>query len=365
MKRLAAAPEPSTMPPTGKDDRAMEPEASDRDLDCARRVLAIEAEAIHALERRLGRPFLDVIDALAACPGKVVLSGTGKSGDIARKIAGTLASTGTPAVFLDPVEAMHGGLGIIAPGDEAVTISNSGESSEGINFLFAAKRLGVRVITLTGDLESTMAANSDLVLDTSVAREACPLGLAPTASTTATLALGDAIAAVLMTRKGFKEDGYARLHPGGTLGRRLKQKVADVMRTGEQIPAVPIDAPLTEAVRAMTDVGNHGFTLVLAEDGALAGIITDGDVRRQVLRAADLVDPQGIPCRRVMTPRPRTIEPDAPLSDALQRMEVKGITSLVIVDTNSRPIGVVTLHDVLGRGKVLLMTNEETVPRSD
>jgi len=333
-------------------------EQGERDLACARRVLSIEAEAIGALRDRLGRAFLDVIEALAAGTGKVLLSGTGKSGDIARKIAATLASTGTPAVFLDPVEAMHGGLGVIAPGDAVVTISNSGESSEGINFLFAAKRLGVTTIALTGDLESTMAVNSDLTLDTSVTREACPLGLAPTASTTATLALGDALAAVLMTRKGFKEDGYARLHPGGTLGRRLKQKVADVMRTGEEVPVVGAGAPLAEAVRVMSDVGNLGFALVTADDGTLAGIITDGDVRRQVLHAADALDAKAVTCRQVMTPNPRAVEPDTILSDALQRMEVKGITSLVIVDTDSRPIGVVTLHDILGRGRVLLMTDE-------
>lgn len=329
-----------------------------KDLACARRVLTIEAEAILALRDRLGETFLKVADLLARCRGKVVLSGTGKSGNVARKIAATLSSTGTPAVFLDPVEAMHGGLGVIAPGDVVLAISNSGESSEGINFLFAARRLGVPVVTFTGDLESTMAVNSDLALDTSVAREACPLGLAPTASTTATLALGDALAAVLMTRKGFKEDGYARLHPGGTLGRRLKQKVADIMRTGADIPRVPADAPLSEAVRAMTEVGNLGFTLVTAPDGTLAGIITDGDVRRQVLHAAERIEPGSITCREVMTPHPRTIEPDALLSDALQRMEVRGITSLVIVDTDSRPLGVVTLHDILGRGRILLMTGE-------
>jgi arabinose-5-phosphate isomerase len=334
------------------------------DLECARRVLTIEAEAIAALRERLGKSFLDAVDALVACTGKVVLSGTGKSGTIAQKIAGTLASTGTPAVFLDPVEALHGGLGVIAPGDAVVCISNSGESSEGINFLFAAKGLGVRTITLTGDLESTMAVNSDLVLDTSVAREACPLGLAPTASTTATLALGDALAAVLMTRKGFKKEGYARLHPGGTLGRRLKQKVADVMRIGEQIPLVEVGAPLAEAMRTMSAVGNLGFTLVAGPDGRLAGIITDGDLRRLMSRAGASGDLNTIVARQVMTPNPKTIEPDALLSDALQRMEVKGITSLAIVDVESRPIGVITLHDILGRGRLILMTDEgERMPK--
>ena len=329
-----------------------------QDLECARRVLTIEAEAIVALRERLGQPFLDVVETLAACRGKVILSGTGKSGTIAQKIAATLSSTGTPAVFLDPVEALHGGLGVIAPGDVVVSISNSGESSEGINFLFAAKNLGVKTVTLTGDLESTMAVESDVALDTSVAREACPLGLAPTASTTATLALGDALAAVLMTRKGFKEDGYARLHPGGTLGRRLKQKVADIMRTGEQIPMVPADAPLIEAVRTMSAVGNLGFTLVSGPGGALAGIITDGDLRRLMSRAGAAFDLAATTARQVMTPNPKTIEPDALLSDALQRMEVRGITSLAVVDVDSRPIGIVTLHDLLGRGRVLLMTDE-------
>lgn len=330
----------------------------DRDLDAARRVLTIEAEAILALRDRLGQPFLDVVEALLACAGKVVLSGTGKSGNIAQKIAGTLASTGTPAVFLDPVEALHGGLGVIAPGDVVVAISNSGESSEGINFLFGAKRLGVKTITLTGDLDSTMAANSDLALDTSVACEACPLGLAPTASTTATLALGDALAAVLMTRKGFREEGYARLHPGGTLGRRLRQKVADIMRTGDQVPIVSADAPLTEAIHTMSEVGNLGVTLVTAADGTLAGIITDGDLRRLMSRSGGRLVSDLVTAGEVMTHSPKTVEPDALLSDALQRMEVKGITSLAIVDTDSRPIGLIVLHDILGRGRVLLMADE-------
>jgi len=333
--------------------------SSDAELACARRVLEIEAEAIQGLRDRLGQAFLDVVALLAACAGKVVVSGTGKSGSIGQKIAGTLASTGTPAVFLDPVEAMHGGLGVISPGDVVLAISNSGESSEGINFLFGARRLGVKIVAVTGDVESTMAVNSDLVLDTGVPREACPLGLAPTASTTATLAMGDALAAVLMTRKGFKEDGYARLHPGGTLGRRLKQKVADVMRTGDDIPAVRADAPIADAIRAMSDVGNLGFTLVTAAAGALAGIITDGDLRRFMRRVAGGAPPPSTTAGDLMTPNPRTVEPDALLSDAMQRMEVKGITSLAIVDTDSRPIGVITLHDILGRGRLLLMANDQ------
>ena len=321
----------------------------------AREVLQIEAEAILALRDRIGPEFEEVVALVLSCRGKVLATGVGKSGIVARKLAGTLSSTGTPAVFLDPVAAAHGDLGAVSKGDVLIAISNSGEATEVLNVVAASARRGAQVVAITGRGDSTLASRSSLALDAGVAREACPLGLAPTASTTAAMAIGDALAMVVMTRRGFQEQDYAALHPAGDLGERLSRRVLDLMRTGDRLPVVKESDTFADALNEMTQRDNLGVTLVVNGRGALTGIITDGDLRR-LFRQEKLEALHTQKVARLMKRNPRTIDLDATAKEALRLMESgKGqITSLAIVDSASRPIGIVHLHDILGRQEFMV-----------
>jgi arabinose-5-phosphate isomerase len=308
----------------------------------------MEAEAILGLSSKLSASFDRAIELLLGCTGKVVVTGVGKSGHIGSKIAATLASTGTPAFFVHPAELRHGDFGMMEERDLAVALSYSGETQEIKLAIDPIKRLGIKVIALTGDLNSTLASIADVALDTSVEREACPLNLAPTSSTTAALALGDALAIVLMQRKGFKTEDFARSHPGGNLGRQLLL-VHDVMRQGLQVPAVQLDTTYAE-VLCEVDTKKLGFTTVCDASGALAGIITDGDIRRaQVRYAADAFSKLA---HEVMTLNPRIVAATALAVEALKTMEKHSISDLLIVDGERRPTGVIHLKDLLKAGIV-------------
>ncbi|WP_447972413.1 KpsF/GutQ family sugar-phosphate isomerase [Nitrospira sp. Kam-Ns4a] len=317
-------------------------------IEHGRRVLEIEARAVRDLIARLDHRFEQAVRILYDCAGKVVVSGMGKSGLIGQKIAATLASTGTPAFFLHPAEGVHGDLGMLGRQDVFIAISNSGETEELLTLLPFVKRLSVPVIALTGRTGSTLAKNSDVVLDISVAEEACPLGLAPTASTTATLAMGDALAIALLQERGFKEEDFAQVHPGGVLGRRLLLKVRDLMHQGEAVPRVRQDAPAQEAILEMTSK-KLGMTTVVDQAGELVGVITDGDLRRFLEKGQDLA-------RSVAgdlgSKRPKTIGPDELATKALSMMEQHAITSLVVTDEPRRIIGVLHLHDLLKSGVI-------------
>ncbi len=318
-------------------------------IEEGKRVLAIEARAITNLIDRLDHRFAQAVDLLFHCQGKVVVSGMGKSGLIGTKIAATLASTGTPAFFLHPAEGIHGDLGMLARKDLLIAISNSGETDEVLKLLPSVKRLGVPVIALTGRPQSTLAKNSDVALDVSVSEEACPLGLAPTASTTATLALGDALAIALLQRRGFKEEDFAQFHPGGTLGRRLLLKVRDLMHQGEAIPRVPHTASLREAILEMTSK-KLGMTTVTESDGRLRGVITDGDLRRFLERGIDWTSSRA---GEVASKNPKTITPDDLAARGVQIMERHSITALIVVGgENQEVVGVLHLHDLLKSGVV-------------
>jgi len=286
------------------------------------------------------------VEVLHACTGKVVVSGMGKSGLIGQKIAATLASTGTPAFFLHPAEGIHGDLGMLARRDALVAISNSGETEELLKLLPFVKRLNIPVIAMTGRAQSTLAKNSEVVLDVSVPEEACPMGLAPTASTTATLAMGDALAITLLQKRGLKEEDFAQFHPGGTLGRRLLLKVRDVMHQGPAIPQVSSQASAHHAILEMT-AKKLGMTTVLDQAGHLLGIITDGDLRRILEKGIDLATATA---GDLATKHPRTIGPDELAAKALQIMEQYSITSLVVVEGAGPIAGIIHLHDLLKNG---------------
>ena len=316
----------------------------------ARRVLGIEAAAIAALAGRLGDGFADAIELIARCAGKVVVTGMGKSGHVCRKIAATLASTGTPSFFLHAGEALHGDLGMLERTDLVLAISNSGETQEILDLLPILKRLGLPLVAMTGGLDSTLARAADVVLDVGVAEEACPLGLAPTASTTATLAMGDALAVALLQHRGFRAEDFAALHPAGTLGRKLL-KVADVMHRGAELPIVREDTPFKETIVEMTSK-RLGLTGVVDVHGVLVGVITDGNIRRAFERLPDVQralarDLTTRARRDSMTGPPKTIDADALAAKALAVMEQHAITSLFVVDAAGRPTGVVHLHDLL------------------
>jgi arabinose-5-phosphate isomerase len=313
-----------------------------------RRVLEIEARAIQALVDRVDAKFVKAVDVLVQCKGKVVVSGMGKSGLIGQKIAATLASTGTSAFFLHPAEGVHGDLGMLARRDALIAISNSGETQELLQLLPYVKRVGIPVIGLTGRMNSTLAKNSDVALDVSVEEEACPMGLAPTASTTATLALGDALAVALLQRRDFKEEDFARFHPGGTLGRRLLVKVKDLMHTDSAIPMVQDSVGGMAAMLEMT-AKKLGMTAVVDQEGALVGVVTDGDLRRCIQRGDDLVN---MTARALATPHPKTIGPDELAAKAVEMMERFSITTLVVTEDGRTLHGVVHLHDLLKNGIV-------------
>lgn len=315
------------------------------DRERGKRVLEIEARAISALVDRLDQRFTDAVAVLARCEGKVVVTGMGKSGLIGQKIAATLASTGSPAFFLHPAEAIHGDLGMVTRGDTLLAISNSGETEEVVKLLPVLKRLNIPVVAMTGKLHSTLAKHSDVVLDVSVAEEACPLGLAPTASTTATLAMGDALAIALLEHRGFKAEDFALVHPGGTLGRRLLLKVSDVMHQGAAVPKVKATAPAREAILQMTGK-QLGMTTVVNRAGRLVGVITDGDLRRALEQGKDL---RKAKAADLGTKSPKSIGPDTLATAALELMERHSITSLVVLDGQTIR-GVVHLHDLLKHG---------------
>jgi len=319
-----------------------------RILALAERVLRLEAESIVALCPRLDERFVTAVELMRSCRGRVVVAGMGKSGLVGRKIAATLASTGTPAYFLHPAEGVHGDLGILGRDDVVLGLSNSGETDEMLGVLPQIKRLGVPLILLTGNPRSTLARQSDVVLDVAVREEACPMNLAPTSSTTAALALGDALAMALLDLRGLRPEDYAALHPGGTLGWRALFRVADLMHTGEAVPAVRETSTLRQAIEEMT-AKRLGMTTVVDAGGRLVGVITDGDLRRRQLAGASAL---AGPAAEAMTRTPRIVDGDDLATRAIGLMETYAITSLVIVDAEGRPVGIIHLHDIL-RSKIV------------
>jgi arabinose-5-phosphate isomerase len=311
-------------------------------LETARRVLRIEAEAIAGLVERLDATFDRAVETLLGCKGRVVVTGMGKSGLIGRKIAATLSSTGTPSVFLHPAEALHGDLGMVLAGDAVLAISYGGETAEIVALVATIKRLALPLVTLTGNPRSTLAAASDVVLDTSVREEACTLNLAPTASTAAAMAMGDALAIALLERRGFSHDDFAALHPGGRLGKKML-RARDLMHAAEAMPSVALEAAIPDVIYEISQKG-LGMTTVVDAGGFLAGIITDGDLRRLMQRRRG--ETFELRARECMTSDPVTIGPGEFASGALQRMEQRKITSVVVVDGDRRPLGVLHLHDL-------------------
>lgn len=310
-------------------------------------VLRTEAEGILKLADRIDGAFTEAIKLILESNGRLIVSGIGKPGIVGRKIVATLNSTGTRSLFLHPVEAMHGDLGIVGKDDLFLALSNSGETDE-LNILVPTiKRIGCKVIAFTGNTASTLAAHSDLVIDVGVEKEACPLGLAPMASTTALLAMGDALAAVLIHKRQFKSSDFKKFHPGGALGQRLLSKVSDIMLTGTHIPLVPDDASMTRAIQEM-DRPNLGVTFVVNNENVLVGIISDGDLRRCIVRKKPIYD---LSVKDVMTTGPLTTHPDTPAYDALNIMEQHEITVLPIVDAHGKVKGILHLHDILGKGE--------------
>ncbi len=312
-------------------------------LKSANDVFEIEGRAVLELEKRLDDNFIKAIEILYSCKGKVVVTGMGKSGLIGRKIAATLCSTGTPAVFLHPAESTHGDSGIITKADVVIAISNSGETGELLNLLPLIKRFGVPIVGLTGGVHSTLADKSDVVLDISVEKEACPLNKAPTASTTVTLAMGDAIAVCLLKKRGFSADDFLMFHPGGALGKGVLYKVEELMIKDSNLPISKEDDTFEAAVKFISDM-KLGCTLVVGKEGKLTGILTDGDIRRTILNHKIT---GGLLVKDVMTKNPRTIKGEELAASALALMEKHSITSLAIVDTEGFPAGLIHIHDLL------------------
>jgi arabinose-5-phosphate isomerase len=312
----------------------------------AREVIQIEAEAVQSLLDRLDENFVRVVEMLLACRGRAVVTGIGKSGLVGRKIVATLASTGTPAIFLHPVEGLHGDLGMITAQDVLMAISNSGETAEIISLLPSVKKIGAKIISLTGCPTSTLARESQIVIDVGVEREACPLGLAPTSSTTATLVIGDALAVALMRQRKFGEKDFARLHPAGSLGERLNLRVKDLMRPASEFPAISKESTVGEFLQAINRQGTD-FALIIHHDGSLAGVIADRDLRR-----GDIGSPR-FPSRRIgelMNPTVPTIDENSSAADAMRAIVEGNLVALPILDKEKRLRGVVTLRDFLNRG---------------
>ncbi len=330
--------------------KAFDENLMQRSMQLARETLAIEADAIRAVHDRLA---LDhsigrAVELVLACTGRVVVSGIGKSGHIARKIAATLASTGTPAMFVHPAEAAHGDLGMITPQDAFIAISYSGESTELMAILPIIKRMGTPLIAMTGNPASSLAVMADVHLDVSVEKEACTINLAPTASTTVTLALGDALAVALLDARGFKEEDFARSHPGGALGRRLLTHVRDVMRSGAAVPAVPLDATLSQALLEITEKG-MGMTAIVDADRRPVGVFTDGDLRRMIEKVQDFTQ---VMIRDVMHANPRRVRAEQLAVDAVAIMEEHRINQMLVVDADDKLVGALHIHD-LTRAKVI------------
>ncbi|HET9679422.1 MAG TPA: KpsF/GutQ family sugar-phosphate isomerase [Gammaproteobacteria bacterium] len=324
------------------------PTDSQRLQDLGREVLAIEAEALDALSQRIDTQFSQACDILLACKGRVVVTGMGKSGHIASKIAATLASTGTPAFFVHPGEASHGDLGMITGIDAVLALSNSGETAEVLTILPLIKRLGVPLVAMTGKPESNLARGADVHLDVSVAKEACPLNLAPTASTTTALAMGDALAVALLEARGFTQEDFARSHPGGSLGRRLLLHAEDLMHKGGAVPKVSADTPLRDALLEMTRQG-LGMTAIVDADNKVLGIYTDGDLRRTLDKQLDV---HTTPVGEVMTAAPKTGTPNMLAGETLAMMEKHKINALLIVDKDGVLVGALNMHDLLRAGIV-------------
>ena len=322
-----------------------------RALRLARDTFDIEARALLGLKARQGEGFGRACEAMLACSGRVVVMGMGKSGHVGRKIAATLASTGTPAFFVHPGEASHGDLGMVARGDVVLAISNSGESDELAAILPAMKRLGVTLVAMTGRADSTLARHAHITLDSAVDQEACPLNLAPTASTTAQMALGDALAVALLDARGFREEDFARSHPGGSLGRKLLMHVRDLMRSGADVPRVGPDTAFTDMLREMTGKG-LGFTAVADPQGCVLGIFTDGDLRRLIERGERGTDLRALRAADVMHSSPKLVRADALAVDAAEAMEQHRITSVLVVDASGRLAGALNSNDLM-RAKVI------------
>ncbi len=315
-------------------------------LNIAREVIRIEAEAVAALESRIDANFERAVNLLFDCKGRVIVSGIGKSGIIAQKIAATLSSTGTAAMFVHPAEAAHGDLGMVMPGDVVICISKSGTTHEFYLLISLFKRLEIPLIVMTANPHSPIAERAEVILDISVKREACPHDLAPTASTTATLAFGDALAVALLEKRHFTQDDFALRHPGGTLGRKLLLRIDDVMYTGDRVAAVGLAASLDEVILEITSK-RFGATCVVDENGKLAGIITDGDLRRLLRRKQDVHD---LAARQLMTPDPKSVHAGTLAAKVLEIMEEHDIMQMIIVDAEHRPVGMVHLHDLLKAG---------------
>ncbi|MDH5338178.1 MAG: KpsF/GutQ family sugar-phosphate isomerase [Rubrivivax sp.] len=320
----------------------------ERALRLAAETFEIEARALLGLAARQGTDFAQSVQAMLDCQGRVIVMGMGKSGHVGRKIAATLASTGTPAFFVHPAEASHGDLGMVTPGDVVLAISNSGESEELAAILPAVRRIGVTLVAMTGKPDSGLARHADWVLSSAVDQEACPLNLAPTASTTAQMALGDALAVALLDARGFREDDFARSHPGGSLGRKLLMHVRDLMRSGDAVPRVVPGADFNTLLREMTAKG-LGFTAVTGEDGRPLGIFTDGDLRRLIERGAEL---RSLTASQVMHPGPKLVRADGLAVDAAAVMEQHRITSVLVVDDDGLLVGALNSNDLM-RAKVI------------
>ena len=324
------------------------PEQQAHLLTLARQTLAIEAEAVLNMQQRLGESFVNTVQAVLSVRGRVVVMGMGKSGHIGRKIAATLASTGTPAFFVHPAEASHGDLGMVTRDDLVIALSNSGESDELSAILPIIKRQGMVLVAITGNSQSTLAQHATYVLDSSVDKDACPLNLAPTASTTAQLALGDALAVAILDARGFKADDFARSHPGGSLGRRLLTHVSDVMRHGDAVPSVMPEASFSDLMREMSHKG-MGASAVVDAKGHVLGIFTDGDLRRLIEKGQDL---RQLSAADVMHPKPNTIKDSALAAEAAELMELQRITSVLVVNAQNQLCGFVNSNDLM-RAKVI------------
>ena len=312
----------------------------------ARRTVQLEAEAVHSLAPRIGGGFVRACELILACQGRTIVTGMGKSGHVARKIAATLASTGSPAFFVHPGEASHGDLGMITASDVVIAISSSGSTAEVVTLLPLIKRLGIPLISMTGNPASPLAKSADALIDISVAKEACPLDLAPTTSTTVTLVMGDALAIALLEARGFTAEDFAFSHPGGALGRKLLLRVADIMHGGQQVPRVTEGSLLRHALLEMTEKG-FGMTTVVSDGDELLGVFTDGDLRRAGDQGVDI---NTVAVGEVMTRNCKTVSGESLAAEALRIMETRKITALVVEDDSHHPIGVIHMHDILRAG---------------
>ncbi|MEW6570859.1 MAG: KpsF/GutQ family sugar-phosphate isomerase [Nitrospirota bacterium] len=318
-------------------------------LETARKVLRTEADAVSSLIEKLNSDFGKAVEMIRDSKGRIVVTGMGKSGLVGKKIAATLASTGTPAFFLHPAEASHGDLGMVTDDDIVIAISNSGETDELKGLIPFLKRFNIKLISMTGNIHSTLAKSSDIIIDISVKEEACPIGVIPTASTTAAMAMGDALAIALLLKRGFKEENFAFFHPRGSIGKKFFVKVRDLMHTGENLPLIPPDTPMSRTVIEMSSK-RLGHAIVTDHEGRIAGIITDGDVRRGLEKWKDKLFE--LTAEKIMTKNPKTISEDELAAKALSIMENFSITALIVPDEERHPVGIIHLHDILKQGIV-------------